>query len=182
MPRAGYFFTDNIGVGLTIGYERTFSQEIDELPNNPSHGVNTTVTTTTRAGLFNIGLFGRYAQQLGEGDFYIYGDLGFDIASGSSKIEEKKKQSNSSNVNITEKDGPKISITSIGIAPGILYFPTKKIGLEASLGNIFGFTATKEEITIGSTNSTQEIRTRNLYLFDVSSLGFIFGLNYYLNR
>ncbi|MCS7027529.1 MAG: hypothetical protein NZ519_02085 [Bacteroidia bacterium] len=184
MPRVGYFVTDNIGVGLMLGYQRNMEQTIEELTNTPSFGVTTTRTTTTREGIFNVGLFGRYAQQLGEGDFYIYGDLSLGIASGSSKIEVKDKPSNSSTVTTKEEDGPKISVTSIGIAPGILYFPTKKIGLEASLGNIFGFTATKsvDEYTISNVTYTSEVRTRNLYIFDISSFSFNFGLNYYLNR
>lgn len=176
MPRVGYFFTDNIGAGLMIGYTSSKTQAISTP--NP----NTTVTTTTKTGIFNVGLFGRYTQQLGDSDFYIYGDLGFGIGSGNSKISTETKTG--STTTTVESDGPKISTTSIGITPGILFFPTKKIGLEASLGNVFAYISTKEttENTSGNTTTKTVDKNNEIHLFDVSSLGFTFGFNFYLNR
>lgn len=178
MPRVGYFFTDNIGAGLMIGYT-SYTTKVTTNP-NPT----TTNFITTKGGSFTLGLFGRYTQQLGDSDFYIYGDLGFDIGSGSSKIKTESKNNNTNTIIITESNGPKISTTTIGITPGILYFPTKKIGLEASLGNIFAYTSTKEttENTFGTTTTKVVDKNREIQLFNVSSFAFRFGLNYYLNR
>lgn len=175
MPRVGYFFTDNIGAGLMIGYTNRKTQSI-------STSGNTTTTTTTTSGIFNVGLFGRFAKQLGEGDFYIYGDLGFGISSGNSEVETEVKTSTTTTT--TTADGPKTSTFGINITPGILYFPTKKIGLEASLGNIFSYTSTKitTESTSGNTTTKVEDRTNDIEVLNVSSLSFTFGLNFYFNR
>lgn len=176
MPRVGYFFTDNIGAGLMLGYKSMTTQSIT----NGAGG--STITTTTKAGMFNVGLFGRYAQQLGDSDFYVYGDLGFGIGSGSSKVSVETKTTSATTT--VEVDGPKISQTNIAISPGILYFPTKKIGLEASLGNIFGYMSTKEtteNTTAGTTTKTVD-KNSEIHVFNVSSLAFTFGLNFYLNR
>jgi outer membrane protein W len=176
MPRVGYFFTDNIGAGLMLGYRSTSTQSIT------SGAGGSTTTTTTKAGMFNVGLFGRYTQQLGDSDFYIYGDLGFGIGSGNSKISVETKTISSTTT--VETDGPKVSETTIAISPGILYFPTKKIGLEASLGNIFAYMATKEttENTISGTTTKIVDKNSEIHVFNVNSLGFTFGLNFYLNR
>lgn len=176
MPRVGYFFTDNIGAGLMIGYRSSTTQSI---------GTGTggsTITTTVKGGMFNVGLFGRYTQQLGDSDFYLYGDLGFGIGSGNSKIKTETKTG--STTNTIENDGPKVSETTIAISPGILYFPTKKIGLEASLGNIFAYMATKETSESTTAGVTTKIVDKNseIHVFNISSLAFTFGLNFYLNR
>ena len=178
MPRVGYFFTDNIGAGLMIGYT-SYTTKVTTNPN-----ITTTDLITTKGGYFTLGLFGRYTQQLGDSDFYIYGDLGFGIGSGSSKIKTESKNSITNTTTITENNGPKISRTTIGITPGILYFPSKKIGLEASLGNIFAYTSTKEtkENTVSNTTTKEVDKNSEIQLFNVSSFTFTFGLNYYLNR
>lgn len=182
MPRVGYFFTDNIGAGLMIGYTRTTTITTDII--TTPYPTNRTVTTTVKSGMFNIGAFGRYTQQLGDGDFYIYADLIFGIGSGNSTTKIEDKNNNTNTTTITEDEGPKISETTIAISPGILYFPTKKIGLEASLGNIFAYIATKEtdENTTSGTTTKIVDKNRELHVFNVSSLAFTFGLNFYLNR
>jgi hypothetical protein len=136
-------------------------------------------------GTFTIGLFGRYAQQLGDGDFYLYGNVGFSIGSGSgtTKIEDRQVIGNSTTSTITEGT-VKSSITTVGITPGILYFPTKKIGLEASLGNVLGYTSRKTTIETPSGNSTDkdEIKESKVNILDLNSFAFTFGLNFYFNR
>jgi len=176
MPRVGYFFTDNIGAGIMIGYTSSTTQSI-------TNGTNSSIITkTNKAGVFNVGLFGRYTQQLGDSDFYIYGDLGFGIGSGSIKIKTETKTGTTTTT--VDSDGPKLATTSIGITPGILYFPTKKIGLEASLGNIFSYTSTKEttENTTGGNTTKVVDKNSELHVLNVSSLAFTFGLNFYFNR
>lgn len=176
MPRVGYFFTDNIGAGLMIGYTSSTTQSIT----NGTGG--SIITTTVKGGTFTVGAFGRFTKQLGDSDFYVYGDLGFGIGSGNSKVKVETKAG--STTTTVETDGPKVSETNITLSPGILFFPTKKIGLEASLGNIFGYMATKEtteNTTSGVTTKTVD-KNSEIHVFNVSSLAFTFGLNFYLNR
>jgi hypothetical protein len=179
MPRVGYFFTDNIGAGVMIGYN-TDNTELTEVIT-----ATRTQITTNKMGTFSIGLFGRYAQQLGDGDFYLYGDVGFGIGSGSgtTKTEDRQVIGTSTTLTITERD-VKVSTTSIGITPGILYFPTKKIGLEASLGNVLGYTSRKTTIETPSGNATNkdEIKESKVNILDLDSFAFTFGLNFYFNR
>jgi len=159
MPRVGYFLTDNIGVGLVFGYG-----------SNSSKTTVATVETKSVDNMLNVGLFGRYAMPLGdEGNFNLIGDLnvGFSSTSGETTAG-----------GTSAKDDPSSTI-GVGIAPGILFFPTSKIGLEAGLGNLVSFNSTT---VTDADNSDTKTKSTSLSFLSVNTLGFNFGLNYYFGR
>jgi hypothetical protein len=157
-PRIGYFFTDNFAAGLLLGYGGSSSN---------SKGAVEVKTSTTE---LSVGLFGRYAMGVGdESKFFFTGDLNLGFNSQTGKTETGS----------LSVDNDPVMVISAGIAPGILYFPTPKIGLEAGLGNIFSVNVNTETDAGNADNKT--VYT-SINIFDINTLGFNFGMNYYFNR
>lgn len=114
-PKAGYFVSENIAVGLSLAYTSTK----DEAPGTPE--------TTTNS--FGLGAFGRYyftpASQ-----FSIFGQLGVGMQSDKTEVEGAgEAKSNGFNV---------------GVAPGISYFVSEHFALEATFG-ILGYNTSKPD-------------------------------------
>lgn len=173
-PRGGYFFADNIGAGLMLNYTSGKSESI-------TNGTNTKTTVTNKYSRTGFGVFGRYAMPLGEGDsFFFITDLNISMLGGKSDLTSKVENTTTNTTITVESEGPKTSTTMVGIAPGILFFPTSKLGLEANLGNIIGYTAEKE--TTKGTNSETVVKNNSFEFLNVSSLSFNFGFNYYFSR
>lgn len=157
-PRLGYYFTDNIAAGLILGFGNNYSK------------TQGTVEIKTSSIDLNVGLFGRYAMGLGdESKFFFTSDLNLGFNSRTGKTETGS---------VTVDDDP-ITVISAGIAPGILYFPSPRIGLEAGLGNIVSFNVITET---DAANSNEKVVTTGINILDVNTLGFNFGMNYYFNR
>ena len=157
-PRIGYFLTDNFALGVDLGYWGTFSKLTDG------------VEEKTSLNTVGVGIFGRYAFNVDEDSkFFIYTDLNVGFSSTTGKTE----------VGSVSVDTDPISKVMVGIAPGIMYFPTPKIGLEASLGNLAYFDI---QTTTNADNSEQKETETSLRFLDLSSMGFNFGLHYYFNR
>jgi len=157
-PRVGYFFTDNIAAGLVLGYAGNTTK-------TPSF-----IDTKLTSGTLSLGLFGRYALPLGDGgNFAFLGDLNLGFSSTTGKTE----------IGSTSVASDPSTSVSVGIAPGILFFPTPRIGLEAGLGNIIAFNS----ITITDANNS-DIKTigTNIDILNINTVSFNFGLNYYFAR
>jgi len=157
-PRIGYYFTDNFAAGLLLGYGNNFSK------------TKGTVEVKTSTMDLSAVLFGRYAMGLGdESKFFFTGDLNLGFNSRTGKVETGS---------VTVDNDP-VTTISVGIAPGILYFPTAKIGLEAGLGNIFALNVNTET---NADNSDEKTINTSINILDINTLGFNFGMNYYFNR
>jgi hypothetical protein len=157
-PRIGYFLTDNFALGVDLGYWGTFSTY--------KNGVEEKTSLNT----IGIGLFGRYAFNVDEeSKFFIYTDFNVGFSSTTGKTE----------VGSVSFDTDPISNVIVGIAPGIMYFPTPKIGLEASLGNLAYFDF---QTTTDADDSEQKENEISLRFLDLSSIGLNLGLHYYFNR
>jgi hypothetical protein len=152
-----------LGAGLILSYSAGSKVE------------KTTNTTTTRStSTFFAGLFGRYAGQLGSSDFYLTGDLIFGLGTASGSEKEER-----GNTSITVDD-PTSTTISIDLAPSILYFPTPKIGLEAGLGSLVGFSTTRATEKFDNGEITESYN--RFKLLSLNALQFNFGLSYYFNR
>ncbi|MCS6905163.1 MAG: hypothetical protein RML72_12085 [Bacteroidia bacterium] len=165
-PRAGYFFSDNWGVGIMASWKTT-SATSKETGN---------LTRTRSASDWEIDLIVRHAKQLNGSDFYIVGDLLLGIGWGSSSVKEQKV--NTTTVTVT--DGPSRTTISLDFVPGILYFPTPKIGLEAGLGNLLSFSNTTLKSKTSNSETTESYN--QFKILNITSLQFTFGLNYYFSR
>lgn len=109
-PRVGYFVTNNIAIGGQLGYVSGTDTESDGF--GGTYDVDTNV--------FTVGAFGRYYFTPAR-NFSFFGHLGLDY--GSTKTETEGVDGE------VKGDGFKIAL-----APGISYFVSDHIALEATFG------------------------------------------------
>ena len=146
-PKVGYFVTDNIAVGVAVGYESSKIEVVDDLTNNT----------------FSVGAFGRYYFTPAS-KFSIFGELGLNY-------------NNYDNEFGVDNDGLLVPVDGKGdgfgvsVAPGVSYFIAKNFALEASFG-ILGYNSTKPDFEgAEKTNSfefgldTRDIRLGLVYKF-----------------
>ncbi|WP_330442069.1 porin family protein [Flavobacterium sp. C4GT6] len=103
-PSAGYFVSENIAVGLSLGYTSTK----DEAPNRED----------IKYSEFGIGAFGRYYFTPAN-KFSLFGQLGVGYQNG--KYEQGSTEVKSDGFNVA-------------VAPGINYFVSEHFALEATFG------------------------------------------------
>lgn len=146
-PKAGYFVTDNIAVGVALGYE---SSKLD---------FGTDLTNST----FSVGAFGRYYFTPAS-KFSLFGELGLNYNSYDNEYA-------------VDLDGMLFPVDSKGngfevrVAPGVNYFIAKNFALEASFG-VLSYDTTKPDADgAEKTNSfnfgldTRDIRLGLVYKF-----------------
>ncbi|WP_100845037.1 outer membrane beta-barrel protein [Flavobacterium sp. 5] len=107
VPRVGYFATNNIAVGATIGFNS--QKETNEFGNDQE------------LSTIGFGVFGRYYATPAS-NFSLFGELGINYASA--KFDD--------GIDGTE-DG-KANGFNIAVAPGVSYFVSKHFAFEASIG------------------------------------------------
>lgn len=112
IPNVGYFVGDNIAVGTGIGYQ---ASRLDE------------ASAFGKTEAFVIAPFGRYYTPISN-NFKFFGQLSVPMAFGNVKAIDE-------NLDTGSKTG---SSTSIGVAlsPGLVYFPSNKIGLEFAINGL----------------------------------------------
>jgi len=103
-PRATYLVSDNIGVGLKVGFG--------------SNKAENAVTETMDVQTLTLGAFGRYFFTPAS-KFSVFGELGFDYNSWDNKLAIVDGKSNGFDV---------------AVGPGICYFVSKNFAIEASWG------------------------------------------------
>lgn len=153
-PKAGYFVTDKIAVGLSLGFNTT--KEEDYAAGSES---------VDKTNSFDIGVFGRYYfLELGK-RFKTYAEVG--LGYGTSRDETE--------VGGTTTKGPKVNTLGINAGIGANYFLTEKIALNVGLANIINFESQKVDVSgaKASTNFGLAAGTVN-NIFDVATLGLTF--------
>lgn len=107
-------------------------------------------------------------------NFGFTGTFGVGVAFGSSKEEEKNGNTT------TTTDGPKVTALEVGITPGLVFFPTNKVGLEANFGFV-GFSSVTSKSTNGSTETKVSNSNFGLGANSISPT-FSLGFRYYLTK
>lgn len=108
-----YLLTEQIGVGLNVN-STNWRGEQDGKKNY-------------KQSMFGATVMGRYYSNCGSERFYTYGQVDFGFASGSNEEYDID-----GNVNTEYSDD--VSSLSFGIRPGILYFLTPSVSIEANFG------------------------------------------------
>lgn len=124
-PTAGLFVTNNISVGVGIGY----ASIKDEDP------IGGDVDTS----FLRLGAFGRYYATPAN-DFSFFGQLGFDYLTGKEEPEEEPE---------TKVDG-----FEIALRPGVSYFISEHFAIEASIGAL-SYGTIEEDDAENSTDTFQ---------------------------
>ena len=113
IPQLNYFVTNEIALGLKLGYA--------------SNTATTMGTTTTDNSGFVVGALGRYYFTPAS-KFSIFGQLGFDYTSSTNNLSPNKTKSNT---------------TNIGLGGGLNYFVSSHFSIEAGLAALnFGNSST----------------------------------------
>lgn len=171
-PRIGYYISDRFAIGANLSY--------DMRGNTRGTGAS---KQEVSLGTFGVGAFLRYANSVY--NYYdcchtlgYYIDFGVDYSTGT--IRRTAGGATRSNPN---------SVFGVGVSPGIIWFPTPRIGLEASMGQLIRFSVTDIDLYAdtdpnqGGGEVTVGLRTQGsrLDLLNLSTMGLRIGFNYYLN-
>jgi hypothetical protein len=163
-PTLNYFISSKFSIGLSLGYNGT--SNIKDSPNySPNYIINNHTKNTS--GGITISPFVKYYIPLSNQVFFFFkGGIGTNFNNGKTSGYTDKiildAFGNSIHTTRTADYGPDKTntfSTSIGINPGILFMPTKKIGIELYTGNLIGYNyridKTKYADGSNTTKSTQ---------------------------
>ncbi len=151
-----YMFTNNIGAGLALQLNNT---------TNFSDG-----DKTSSSSVFGAVVMGRYYSPCMAPRFYTFGQVDFGFGSGSRKSFDEDG-------NEIESQRDNISQLSFGIRPGIAYFLTPAIMLEAS----FGALAWQQQRLTNNENNDFRDQQTSLEFFAFSKT-LSFGFCWWLGR
>lgn len=104
-PRAGYFISDAIAVGASLGFTTSKNED-----GNGDYSSN---------NLFNLGPFARYYYPLNE-QINFYGHAGASLGFGGSKVS----------VGNTVTDTGDIFNLNVGLRAGVAFFPAEKVNID----------------------------------------------------
>jgi hypothetical protein len=167
-PSAGFFIADNLALGLSFGVGKQHYNSpylsYDSIPNlytNTSEGTN-----------FSLAPFLRYYYMPKE-NFGFYGQLTAGYSTQLNKYESNRPD----NINSKSREtGFYIEFT-----PAFVFFPTSKLGLEASIGGInYSRTRTKSENPPVDRIDPESKRSSLYSNFGFNSLAL--GVSYYIGR
>jgi opacity protein-like surface antigen len=151
-PSAEYYLAQNLSAGLGLGY--TFTKTSD-YPNSPND--------VSKNSSFNIMPFARMYYNLGE-KVNVFGQASINLGFG--------KTTNETTVGgITTSTFANSTYFSIGLQPGLQYFITNNLSLEATVG-FLGY-------NINSTKSGNRTNSNSSLQLSFSS-GIGFGVKYFL--
>lgn len=110
VPSVGYFVSDQLSLGLGIGYS-----------SSKNKGINVESTTN----FFVIVPNGRYYVPIADGTFYFFGEAALSLAFGTTKREEPTVE--------TESD---LTVYDISLSPGFAFFPSENWSIDFSFRGI----------------------------------------------
>lgn len=166
LPAAQYFVADNFSLGIQFGLDLGSTTS----KTTTAAGTIESTTSTTK---FSVAPFGRYYYMLDD-NLGFFGQAAFSFSS----------QGGSTKSGGTSVDAPTTTAFGLGISPGLIFFPSKKIGIEAVIGNVFAFQSTSTESTTGTgaTAVTTTNSSTTIDLLNFNTLGLGFGFQYYFGR
>lgn len=185
-PDASYFISKRFAVGLQVGYtgyastsETTNKYHADPVNFVPNDYKTYNYVKTTSAGTTILPYVKYYIPLSEQVYFLIKGSYGVTFSTGkTSGYDETTDYASNGDVISSDKSneyGPnktKTTGSTLGISPGILYMPCKKIGLEFSLGNFFGVNSTVNKTTDSNGNTSKSTTTGLQYLnFNTLNVG-----------
>jgi hypothetical protein len=160
-PTLGFFVSDKWMAGLNIGYSNVNSSNNNPLGSFPSE-------SETNLNLLSVGPVVRYYQPVSDKiSFFGQANMGFGF--GKSTYESRYNGN-------SDTQEYNVSSFVIGLNPGVVFFLTRRIGLEASIGSLsFNRSSSKSE----SDDAEQENNSVGIS-FNPTQLGL--GINYYFGN
>jgi len=158
LPSVEYFLTENVSLGLGIGYDVTRSKSAD-LPNNVVEQINKT-------GTFFFDPYARMYFKVGD-KFSFFGQG--EISLGFGGITDETKYTN--NTSVSTKNS--FSTVLVGIRPGISFLVSEKVALETSFG-FLGYQGTSQE------NGANQKNKSSNYGLMLNSSTLNFGIRFFI--
>jgi hypothetical protein len=169
----GHFISNNLVVGLIVGYA---SSNYETTQNGGRSIYAETYYRNQKYSTAYGGLYSRLYKMLDGNKIGFFGNLQATYEMGTSLVKETQTTSNYVN-EYPDKNGD-IKGFSAYLSPGVVYFITRSIGLEASFGYLGYRTSTETFETKGQEVATYKSSGLN-FNFSVST--FNLGINFYLN-
>ena len=143
LPSAGYFIEDNLALGLGIGYSG-----VTVTSNDKSKFL---LRQKNKTDYFMVSPFIRHYVNISD-QFKFFSQLSVPMQWGNVKNEVS-----SGNPTVSYVPGSSYKTTSIGvsIAPGLAYFPTKRIGIQLSVDGLAYFWNKSENKTNSFNNDVK---------------------------
>jgi len=154
LPSAGYFVSENLALGLGIGYSRN----INNITYNSEPAVHYAYYNRKETtDYFMISPFIRHYVNISD-KFKFFSQLSVPMKWGNIKSEDG---GNNPAADVISDSKSKTTSIGVGIEPGLAYFPTKKIGIQLSIGGIsYAWNKTRDEA--GSFNNEMKAHAFNL--------------------
>ena len=154
-PSVGYFFADNLAIGLSVGYTSA-RRPYETITPTPSIVINELDPTTT----VRVGPYVQYYKMLSE-QFGVLGTL----SGGYQNRRSYDYSRNRRDISETKGSGFYAAIT-----PGIIFFPIPKFGISASIGSL-GYEQMNFDYPTNEGTAPDEYENKS------SDFGAYFGLN-----
>ncbi|MBL7934171.1 MAG: hypothetical protein JNL60_19865 [Bacteroidia bacterium] len=161
--RMGYMLTDRFVLGGTVLYSKN-TAAVTVFNSNGSLGGASQVQEN-----YGFGVFGRYYKMFGEGRTGIFAHLRCNYIIGVSTVESAASSGPNSSIiyNLTGYDA--------GLVPGVVFFVSKRIGVEATFGN-FGFTRLVE---VSKSKNSNTRNSTNVWNMNFALTSTMIGINFY---
>lgn len=164
----GYFVIRNLAIGIGSSYSNNtyFIKQTSDMNLSNTYEINNSTKN------FSLLLFARKYIPLNN-QFSFYGQI--EIGGGPSKRISTTKNSNNPESNTTGK-GDNLSA---GLLGGVAWFPSKKFGLHAGIGNL-GWNSSSGNTENNSPNLNQRTTYKNNgFNFNLNTATFQIGLSYF---
>lgn len=169
VPGVGYFIADKLAIGIDISFANESEKEPYDGP-----GAQTGDYDKVSGNLISFTPYARKFFMLSD-NFGFTGTFGVGVGFGSSKLESKRGSTTVTN------DGPKVTALEVGITPGLVFFPTSKVGLEANFGFV-GFSSRTQKVTTGGGGEVKSTDTSIGFGANSIQPTFSLGFRYYLAK
>lgn len=161
MPSIGYLIQDGLEVGTTVGYSYATNNFTWDM------GWDGTIHNETKSNIYSISPYLKKYFVLAD-KFALTGSAQVGFSAGTATITQDSDYNQSADF--------KIRGFNVAVVPGLVFFPTEKIGINANFGS-FGYNEMTMESENGSTKNKNSDFGLNL---NSSTLGI--GFSYYINR
>ena len=173
--RFGYLATSKIMVGVYGSFNNNSQNNTIIYQNgNP---LNTSVNEQTQSqNIFSGGVFARYYEFIGKSKFAIFGQLTAGYGLGKQELTQSWNYTGNTTINKSYSD---LSTLNIGFNPGLVFFVTKNIAIETSLGYL-GFNVQKNKNNYNNGTQTNEVKNTSFNSnLNLSLSNLSWGINFY---
>ncbi len=160
-PRFGYFIVNNFEIGIALDYTQSVANILVQTqPVTDQDNIRST---------FGVIPYVRGYKSINKKLLlFVQGEAGYNFFKSELEI-------NSSNLNTLT-----IDTFELGVKPGITYFISKRMALEASLGGLTYGNSNRDFESRNPDNTFNEIKnSSNAFNFSINPSDFLFGLSFY---